>query len=482
MSQSAKLSKYGKIFGAYSIGIFLNQGINLLMIPVLWQSLTPEDFGIIAISQLVTLFLSPVYMLGASEAIQRFYYDWKEEARPHYVSWFFWALTLYTLVLSVVLHIFGSHYSGYLIQKVPFDPYLRYTIWSAFFSNFIYFPITLSRIRQDVKHYNLAVNGSFLTQIAFVLYFVKVQNLGAEGYLRGFLIAQMIWCLPLIWITAKHSILFPSLHFFQIPLRYSLPLSVSGVVEGLYAVVDRYFLDKFVPLSTAGFYNLGRQFGSLINIINSVAKLIFIPYIYKINSLQKENAARIVGEAGLVYAALMTIPLLAVCSLSHELVTVLNPSEVYLQIIPFIPFFAVSYYFLSLTTVMGRGMDLAGVSKWSFVVPLSGIVVGTIVYVSLLPESGVRGVLYGMLAGSLCRNVLNIYLANRFFPRPFYFKELAQVWLLALGVYMATLYVPHDSLLLSLTLKGLFIFVCLGIQIEYILKPYLKRLLGHKDA
>jgi O-antigen/teichoic acid export membrane protein len=476
MTRKEKLRKYGTLLGGYGFGVFLNQGINLILIPFFWKVLTPEDFGVIAITQIITLFLTPIYLFGASDTIQRYYYQWTEEERPHYLGWFFWFIFSFTLVLTVILDTLGVRYSRYVITSVSFDPLLRYTLWSAFFVNFLSFPVAISRIKQKVLTYNILMNGSFLTQIAIVLYLVMHEKLGVYGYVRGFWIANAIWFIPSLLMTFRDAELFPSKKYMKIPLKFAAPLSLAGIFEGFSTVLDRYFLDKFLPLATIGFYNLARQFASLVNVINSITKLIFIPYIYKINAIKK-NAAAVLSNFSLVYSVLMTVPVVACCTLGYEVVAALDPTGVYIKLIEYIPAFAVSFYIIAVGQITGRGMDLAGTTKWVTLVPLAGIIVSLTVYLNFLPEYGVWAVLWSVLLGSLARSTVNIILAIKYFPRELHIAKLLSSWVVAGVFYVLLMNVRLESIWISFAIKLMAILILAAILVRFILLRNIKTLL-----
>lgn len=479
MSTRQKFVKYAKLLSGYGIGTFLNQSINLILIPLFWRVLSPEEFGVIAVTQIVSLFLQPIYMFGISETIQRFYYIWTEEERPHYLGWIFWFLFAFTLFLSVFLDIIGTYFSKYLIISVPFSPLLRLTLWSTFLANFINIPIAISRIQQKVKTFNILFNGSFMTQIGLVYYLVAVKNLGPYGYVTGFFIANLIWFTPILFIIFKNGVIFPSRKYIHVPVKYAAPICFGGLFEGIGSTMDRYFLDKYLPLATIGFYNLARQFGSLVNIVNTVTKLVFVPYIYKVNALKK-NAQIILGHLGLIYGVIMTAPVIAVCTLSHETIQILDPNGVYLKIVSYIPYFAISFYFLALATVLGRGMDLAGKTKWSFSIPLIGGMTSLSVYLYSLPEAGVWGILWGVLLGNIARSLANIVLAICYFPRKLYLKQLSVGLIFAICCYFLLIQIQISNPYLSILAKTSLLLFLLFVQIKAILHPSIEALIAPK--
>ena len=61
--------------GIYTITASINAGIPLLLLPVLTTKLSPEDYGIIAMFQLVTSLLYPIFGMNLESSIARKYFD-----------------------------------------------------------------------------------------------------------------------------------------------------------------------------------------------------------------------------------------------------------------------------------------------------------------------------------------------------------------------------------------------------------------------
>ena len=79
----------------YSLSVGLSRAGHFLLVPILWYKLTLADFGIIGLCQSLSVFLTPLFDLGLSFAIQRLYYEWPEKLRDKYLS------AIFFLILSV---------------------------------------------------------------------------------------------------------------------------------------------------------------------------------------------------------------------------------------------------------------------------------------------------------------------------------------------------------------------------------------------
>ncbi len=461
--------KYGKIIGGYGLATLLNQSVNLILIPVLWSTLSPEDFGVIAITQIVNLLLTPIYMFGVSETIQRYYFKWPDESRRHYLGWTLWFTFIFTLSLTLLLEILGPQLSENFIKQVPFDPIIRYTIWSTFLANFINIPVAISRIKEKILSYNILVNGSFITQIAIIYYLVKFENLGAYGYIKGILISNLIWIIPTLAMSLRDCAFFPDRKYIRIPLQYSGPLCFAGVLEGISNFLDRYFLDKNISLAAIGFYNIARQVSSPINVVNIVAKLFTYPMIHKHHTF-KDNTDKMITRLGLVYAVFMTIPVIALTALAKEVVRALDPSGVYLPIVEYIPYFSIAFYINSLITIHGRGMDLKGSSKWAFLIPLFSASASLAVYAWAIPRYGVYGALFGFVTNYTVKTLITNLQAYHYFPRSYKFDKLIKSWLTAVVFFLLlkNINVEHHAASILADVLLILLFSCIQY---YWIKP-----------
>ena len=165
----------------YGLGIILVRAGSILLLPLYWLRLEPSDYGVIGLTQAVSLFLSPVLGMGMVDAVQRFYYDWRVEERPHYLA----AVWLFVLAVSALvcgmLDLAGSRLFALLFDQVAFDPYLRIAIWTAFATNLSMLPLMLLRVREQLRRYSYIVLGQFLTQTGVTLYLIFALDMGVTG-------------------------------------------------------------------------------------------------------------------------------------------------------------------------------------------------------------------------------------------------------------------------------------------------------------
>lgn len=453
-SELSKQQLLGRMFsnaGVYGIGIILTRLGALVLLPVYWLKLEPADFGIIGLAQVITIFLGPLLSLGLYDGIQRMYFEWNAEERPYYLA-ALWVTSLgLSLAVCLGLYWFGAPMFAAVLSQVPFAPYVQIAIWTAFTVNLGLFPLTLLRMREELRRFSLVTVSSFVSQAILILVFVFVLEMKALGYLLGILTNGILWSGYFVYFMTR-EIRFPfRLVNLVDPLRYSLPTVPASVLDGVGSVLDRVFLDKFVSLGVIGLYNLGNQFGSALNAFNQIMKSSWVPLIFRVVS-DRSDGPEILGRFSLYYITVMAVPALIIALLSQELIEWFG-NERYAGIYPFVPFFVLTYYLQAVGTAMGRGIDLAKKTIYSPVVAIVTLVASLVGMWLLAPRYGVWGVVVAFLVATVFRIGTHIGLALYFYPRPIFFWRLLSLFLVMGLTFLAGLQINTGSLMADAGLK-----------------------------
>jgi O-antigen/teichoic acid export membrane protein len=429
----------------------------LLLLPLYWQKLTPEDYGIIGLTQVVSMVLLSVLGFGGPDVIQRFYYEWSESDRPKHLGSIWVFSTLASLAVCVALDLSGDFIFSHFYSKISFHPYVRIFLWTLFFSNFSNFTISYFRITENLKKYNLVSIGTFITQAAFVLTLIYKFDMGVLGFFLGGFYSSILWALFHIFYFATKSDLNFKLKYLLGPLSYSFFTILSGLFDGSSFIFDRFFLDKNIALAAIGIYALANQIGGGYNVFNFIFKSAWFPFMYRVVS-ERKDGANIVGLFSTYSLAILAVPAIAVSLLIKELLLIIdNPS--YLAVATYVPLFVLGYYCQSVGTAMGRGLDLSKSNQTAPMVPILTFFASYLFNSTLIPRYGVWGAAVAFVLVMAFRSLVQIYLSNRVYPRPFFWSKNIGIILVSVISYFLGSYIATDVLIYSIMLKILLLIV-----------------------
>jgi O-antigen/teichoic acid export membrane protein len=440
----------------YGVSITLSKLVTLLLLPVVWGILAPSDLGILGVMQIFQSLLIPVLSLGMHDAVMRFLPEWAMHERNEKATTVLVLVAVWGAGISVILSASGALFES-LFKTFPANPYLCVSVWSAYFSAMTLVPLGVMRVEGRVKWYSICSAGMILTQLALSLIAITVYPSGVVGYMFGSLIANMLWSIVLVLPMLRGGVHRNPVQLLKELAGYSLPALPTTILDGATGLLDRYFLDKHVSLSALGLYNVAHQFGSGFNVFNQSLKSAWFPFVFRLVGAT-DDAPRLISRYALYYVALLAPIALGVAVLSKELLMVLADGK-YAESYVFVPWVVLALYFQSITSAMGRGLDLARKSFYWPLVSVVHLVVAIFSLGQLVPLHGASGAAQaiGLTAGT--RAVIQICLAHWVYPRPFPFIRFLVMWIIGLATFYLCYHLPTYGLLKDILFKTTLIFV-----------------------
>jgi O-antigen/teichoic acid export membrane protein len=447
--------------GLYAFSIVLTRAGWIVLLPMYWTRLTPADFGVIGIAQLVQMLLTPMLGLGLADAAQRSFLEWPSVERPRHLFTLVLTSSLAGGAVCLALDLAGQALFGSLFHQVPYDPYLRVAVLTAFCANIALIPIALLRLEERILAFSILTVGTFGVQAALGLYLVLVQDAGPYGYLLAALVANAATAIAGLVAIAPQMKPAWSIAQLRASLRYGLPTALVFLIDGISSALDRFFLDKHVGLGHIGLYNLANQFGAGFNVFNQALKTSWVPFLYRA-AAEREDVPQLLGRLAVLYLAVLALPALAVALLAEDFIHLFG-GERYRGVYPYVPFFVVYYYIWAMAAAMGRGMDLAKRTEWWPLVPSSGLIVGAVALPFLVPALGVWGAVISILLAVGARAAVQISLSVRFYPRPLHLGRLSTVIALAVVGFLGGHWFAPEQIGASIVFKLLVVLACAPI-------------------
>ena len=260
---SINSKKLLKISLVYAVGQILIQVINLLLLPIYTNKLGNIEYGKISTITAFTGFISSFLILSIQSGLSRFY---KEEGdKNKIVNTALNFAYLISGVMLIFMCILGRPFSKLVFDFEDSYKILCITIITSIMSQII--SIYTCKYSMEYKALKVCIIqvAQIGLQFIIIIYLVLEMNIGLMGVLYGQLVASFVVLSILTLIEARNykfevdKLLLKNMLTFSLGL---LPVNLSGWILTL---SDRYFIKHYNGFGDTGVYNLGYQFGMLIN-------------------------------------------------------------------------------------------------------------------------------------------------------------------------------------------------------------------------
>ena len=300
--------------------------IGLFLLPIYTRLLSTSEYGIWGLVNSIGQFLSIIMPLGMLMAVGRFYFDANDDAeRAESLGTIFFFLAFFPLIFLTILEKNGSTIFNLIIPSVPFDPYIRITIWSTYLSVFSIIPLMILRSReQSQKYIFFTVGQTFFYHIltAILVIFLKQGVLGmiTANFIANiifsiiFIIETIKWFPPRISITRLINI-----------FRYSFPLIIHSFAGWSLMLSDRIILQQWVSLQVIGIYSIGYTIGSISQNAADAATSAWFPIFYQSRKIDGDSKKSIL-TASYILLVVAAISILITIS-SHHIIGWLIPES-----------------------------------------------------------------------------------------------------------------------------------------------------------
>jgi O-antigen/teichoic acid export membrane protein len=383
----------------YALGLLLLRGMSFLLIPLYTRYLDRAEYGIVAVAASVTAVLAVLGPLSLHGALARLYFDATSGADRKRVAGALWVATILAAgLLTLLLDRLGEQWSAVLLPDVPFRPYIRLAIWTAFLTTFGLIPLNLLQIEERPGLYvKVTVAGALVTTLC-IIWLVVARRMGAYGYLLGTLIGSALLAIPYALLAARMATLRLRWDVTRAALVYSLPLVPHALAGWVLELSDRALLQRFVPLGELGLYSLGYQLASLLTMAATAINFAWTPYMYGVVRDRPDTAAAELGRMTTYYVAVLCALALGVALLGGDILRILTEPP-YHSAYRVVPLVALGLLFSGLYLVPANLLFLRSKTGLIPFVTIAAGIVNVALLLSLAPRLGIMAGAWATAAG-----------------------------------------------------------------------------------
>jgi len=433
--------KHSAVYGA---GQVLSRLAAFVLLPVYTSYLRPADYGVIAILDLVAVIFAIMIGSGMGSAVNRHYFDAKDDDGRSQVWWaglFFVLITGSVFVIPAmffrdVLAVWtlgpeinrGEFYYGLILMTMWLnvigqflDGYLRVRKWSGFSVGVNLFCLML----------NISLN----------LFFLAVWQLGITGILTGNLITGVVGTLIRfgIFVGNQKFRAFDSVILEKL-LKFGAPLVLTGLLASLMHQLDRYLLRLFLDMDQVGIYSVAYTIGQGVNTLCLLPfHMIWSVLMFEI--AKHENAKQIYVQVFQYFVFALALVILGVSLVSNDLVTLMVASD-FSGSAPLIPIVGLGYLFFSLHEHFQVPVMLAKRTVTLLPVISVAVLVNFSANLLLIPKFGIYGAAWATVITFATYSFFGLWRYRRI---DIYNYPLARCGVILIG--MAASYMVYDWML-----------------------------------
>ncbi len=409
------LKKEAKSVGVYAASQLLTRFGGFLLLPLYWSKLTPEDFGIIALAEILGAFFLPIFSLCLDIGLTRLYYQWPASRRKAGVGtiWIlYWSSAFLTGAAAITL---VSFLSPVLYPTIPFYPLIFLGLLAALLNNLSQVMFAVLRIQQRSQTFALFSVLRFLIQSSLILSFFYIWNRGLTGYFQANVVAGGVAALISGGFMLTAASFSWQADIARAALRFSVPLIPSSLLAGFGGLFERTLLERFAGLEAVGLYMLSLKFAMIVTGVNDLMKFSYGPFSYKTLEADPVGGPKAVCRMLPFYI----LPILGAAlgiSLFIRGFVLFSGQSAYEPVISLTPLAVAPAFLLCLNIYYTPGLVLAQRTEWSIVPVLANLAVLALCSWWLIPSQGVYGLIAAKFVAGLVFFAVSAFLSYRFYP------------------------------------------------------------------
>lgn len=251
----------------FSIFSFTNKGMGFILLIILANFITPEDYGYLSLYTTIVMFVS--YLIGLStngyQSIT-FFKNSKEEVKKDTTCILTISLISF-LVLECILLLGKDYFPN--IANLPFL-ILQLAIWVSFFNFFYIVHLEFYRIKEQVWKYGYLSCGHTLLNFILSLVLVIPFALSWKGRIYAEGICSIIFLMiALIYFYKEKLITFRELDFarYKRIMAWGIPLIPHLAANWIKQGGDRYIIESYHSMEDVGLFSFALNLTNIIIMI-----------------------------------------------------------------------------------------------------------------------------------------------------------------------------------------------------------------------
>jgi O-antigen/teichoic acid export membrane protein len=401
----------------YSAGVFAQRIISVLMLPIYTRVMTPADYGVLDLLQMVTDIAALLLTAGLTAGLQRFYFQTDDiKTRRAIVSTAFLMQLGMALLGTMALMVLADAIAQNALGGAGTSRMVRIAALNFSLGMLAAVPLTLMQTEERAQLHLKVTLTKLALGVSMNLLFVVHFRLGAEGILLSTLVTNVVvgtW--TMVWMVRRNGLAFDP-HWLRELRRFGVPYQVSWAGSFLLTFGDRFFLQAARGASSVGLYSLAYQFGF---ILAQVAGQPFIqawrPQRFQLLGAPKAKRDKATREGFFFLSVVLITGATATCLFVEPFLRVMTTKSFY-GAATLVPLIALAYVVETWANAVSFGIEVSEKTKYNAYGTWLSAGVALALYAVLIPRFGGYGAALATAGGFAVRLLLLLRWSQRLWP------------------------------------------------------------------
>lgn len=401
---------------------WLNVAMPLLMMPVLTRFLTPHDYGMSAMWQVLLTFTMPIVGISVHAAVRVRYFQTSSNPAERQLEMRNYIASLFPiLAVSALIALIANGLGLTLIQRYLLD---ASGVWifavpvAAAATCLTNITLAYTNAEMRAKVYAAFTNSQVFLISAFSVLFVVGLGWNWTGRVAGYL-AGVLFCAAAAMLYLRQRGLLGGkvkAAYVRHAVCFALPLLPHVLASALRSITDRLFLSQITSLSELGLFSVALSMAGVFDTLGHAMQQAWVPWLYAHLSGEKIDRARIVKVTAAILIGLSALGIAFAALGPFIFGTVLGSrfadSARFIWWLVGASVLRGAYYFIA------PYIAYVELNKYSSYISLTTLGVNIVLNVVLIRFFGVMGVAASNLLTALFEFVVVFIVSNRCVPMP----------------------------------------------------------------
>ena len=437
----------------YGSSTILARSLNYLLVPLYANKLSTFDNGVQTIIYANIALANVLFSYGLETSYLKVASDSADRERDETQLFSTAFLTLF--VTSTLFALFIALFAPLITQLIGLSPgdylFVRYAALILWIDTLLVIPFAELRLKRKAVQFAIARVVGVIAVVASAVILIVPLNAGLSGVFIAEAFGSLVSLLLVIPVFRQFRIFFSTTQLREM-LRIGLPYVPTGIAGLLIHLIDRNILIRipsseieriygkgYLASDIVGIYGRIAAFGVVLQLFIQVFRFAWQPFFLQ---HAKDPDAKRLFQHVLSISTLFTMFLaLAATFFVPDLVRYHYGGRFYLLPprywigLSVLPWIFLSYVFDMISTNLSAGLLITGNTRYLPVVTFAGAVVTALFCWWLIPQSGMDGAAYAIVAGTAVMCLVMAWYSLKVFPLRYDWLKL--FLLLATAVSMA---------------------------------------------